>query len=313
MSTIDAPGDPAADATATLAIDAGQTGIKLRVVRPGAEPVERVLPGVLTDRPLLPQLADAARAVASGLRLDTVAVGASGLTSVEHDAGELRVLLGDHAPRRVVLAHDSVTSYLGTLGELPGVVVASGTGSIILAVGPSGVARVDGWGYLMGDAGSGFWVGRQALDAVMRAHDGRGPATSLTEVVRARWHELDDAYVQLQSDPARVSVIAWFARAVAARAETDAVAARICREAGEELALSAVTALRRAGTEVSPLVSAIGGVFGGRVVRESFEDAVRAVHPAARFEAPHGTGLDGAEALAVLPERHPLHALVSVA
>jgi N-acetylglucosamine kinase-like BadF-type ATPase len=35
----------------------------------------------------------------------------------------------------------------------------------------------------MGDAGSGYWLGRAALDAVMRAHDGRGPATALTEVV----------------------------------------------------------------------------------------------------------------------------------
>ncbi|QNO37347.1 hypothetical protein H4J02_13100 [Protaetiibacter sp. SSC-01] len=294
-----------------LAVDAGQTGIKLRLERPGAEPVERVLPGVRTDQPLLPQLADAARQVAGSVRIDVVALGVSGLTSVEHDAGELRSLLPWDA--RVLLAHDSITSYLGTLGELPGVVVASGTGSIILAVGPAGVARVDGWGYLMGDAGSGFWVGRQALDAVMRAHDGRGPATSLTEVVRARWHELEDAYVQLQSDPAKVSVVAWFAEAVAARASTDAVAARICREAGEELALSAVTALRRAGAEVSPLVSGIGGVLRGEHVRAAFEEAVLAVHPTARFEAPHGSGLDGAAALARLAPAHPLSALVSVA
>ncbi len=294
-----------------LAVDAGQTGIKLRLERPGAEPVERVLPGVRTDQPLLPQLADAARQVAGSVRIDVVALGVSGLTSVEHDAGELRSLLAWDA--RVLLAHDSVTSYLGTLGELPGVVIASGTGSIILAVGPAGVARVDGWGYLMGDAGSGFWVGRQALDAVMRAHDGRGPETALTSVVRSRWPELEDAYVQLQSDPAKVSVVAWFAEAVAAHAESDAVAARICREAGEELALSAVTALRRVGAEVSPLVSAIGGVFRGALVRATFEEAVRAVHPAARFEAPHGTGLDGAEALARLAPAHPLSALVSVA
>jgi N-acetylglucosamine kinase-like BadF-type ATPase len=163
----------------------------------------------------------------------------------------------------VLLAHDSVTSYLGTLGDQHGVVVASGTGSIILAVGPAGVARVDGWGYLMGDAGSGYWLGRAALDAVMRAHDGRGPATALHEVVSSRWPELADAYLELQSDPAKVSVIAWFAEAVAARAATDEVAARLCREAAEELALSVVTALRRAGEDAAPVVSAIGGVFRG--------------------------------------------------
>ena len=165
----------------------------------------------------------------------------------------------------------------------------------------------------MGDAGSGYWLGRAALDAVMRAHDGRGPETALTGVVRSRWPELEDAYVQLQSDPAKVSVIAWFAEAVAARAATDAVAARICREAAEELALSAVTALRRVGTDAAPVVSAIGGVFRGALVRETFEEAVRSVHPGVRFEAPHGTGLDGAAALVSLPAEHPLSALVSAA
>ncbi|RQP12978.1 MAG: hypothetical protein EAS51_01370 [Microbacteriaceae bacterium] len=294
-----------------LAIDAGQTGIKLRLERPGAEPVERVLPGVRTDQPLLPQLADAARTVAGEVPIDVVAAGASGLTSLEHDASALRDLLPWDS--RVLLAHDSVTSYLGTLGELPGVVVASGTGSIVFAVGPAGVARVDGWGYLMGDAGSGFWLGRQALDAVMRAHDGRGPATSLTAVVREHWPDLEDAYVLLQSDPARVSVVASFARAVAEHADTDPVAARICREAGEELALSAVTALRRVGVETSPFVSAIGGVLRGAHVRAAFEEAVLAVHPTARFEAPHGTGIDGAVALARLAPEHPLRKLVATA
>lgn len=300
-------------ASTVLALDAGQTGTKARFVRAGAEPVERVFPGVRTDQPILPQLAAVAREFANGARVDALTAGVSGLTSVEHDAGELRALLHDLAPGRVLLAHDSVTSYLGTLGDQPGVVVASGTGSIILAVGPGGVARVDGWGYLMGDAGSGFWLGREALDAVMRAHDGRGPATSLTPIVQSRWPELEDAYVQLQSDPAKVSVIAWFAEAVAAHAASDEVAARICREAGEELALSVVTALRRVGTDADPVVSAIGGVFRGEHVRAAFEDAVRAVHPGARFEAPHGTGLDGAAALATLPDGHPLQRLVATA
>lgn len=298
-----------------IAIDAGQTGIKVRVLVPGTEPAERLFDGVRTDRALLPQLADVVRAVAPAEPLAAVAVGTSGLTSAEADAGALRALLADLAPERVLLAHDSVTSYLGTLGEAQGVVVAAGTGVVTLAVGPRSVARVDGWGYLMGDAGSGFWAGRQALDAVMRAHDGRGPATALTPVVRERWPDLEDAYVQLQSDEARVSVVASFARAVADLADTDEVAARICAETASELALSAITALRRVELDgdTAPLVSAIGGVFRSPHVRGGFEHSVSAVFPDAVFEAPHGTGLDGAEALAALPETHPLRDLISVA
>lgn len=303
-----------------LALDAGQTGIKARLVRDGAEPFELVLDGVRTDRPILPQLADAARAVAAQAgagagEIGTVAIGTSGLTSAEADAAPLRALLADLAPGRILLAHDSVTSYLGTLGDAQGAVVASGTGVVTLAVGPAAVARVDGWGYLMGDAGSGFWIGRQVLEAVMRAHDGRGPATALTAVVLERWPVLEDAYVQLQSDEARVSAVASFARHVAELAATDDVAARICDEAASELALSVVTALRRVQLDAAtaPLVSAIGGVLRSARIRAAFEDEVSAVFPDAVFEAPHGTGIDGAVALAALPDAHPLRAHVSAA
>lgn len=296
-----------------LAIDAGQTGIKVRLVATGAEPVETVFAGVLTDRPILPQLAAVIRAAAPAAPVDAITAGVSGLTSAEYDAGALRALVADLAPARVLLTHDSVTSFLGTLGDAHGAVIASGTGVVTLAVGPEGVARVDGWGYLMGDAASGFWVGREALAAVMRAHDGRGPATALTEVVRERWPDLEDAYVQLQGDEARVSIVASFARAVADLADTDDVAASICAAAADELALSVVTALRRtgAGADGAPLVSAIGGVLRSRHIREGFEASVRAVFPGATFEAPHGTGLDGAVELAALAADHPLRELIA--
>jgi len=300
----------------SLALDAGQTGIKVRIVAAaaGADPVDRLFPGVRTDIPLLPQLAEVARQAAAGAPVAVLTAGVSGLTSAEDDPAELKALVHDLAPGRVLLAHDSVTSFLGTLGDQHGAVVASGTGVVTLAVGPAGSARVDGWGYLMGDAGSGFWIGREALDAVMRAHDGRGPATTLTAVVQRRWPDLEDAYVQLQSDPARVSVVAWFAETVAAHAATDEVADAICRAAAEELALSVTTALRRAGTaDADPVVSAIGGVFRAPAIREPFEELLRAVHPGVRFEAPHGTGLDGAAALAALADGHPLRELVSEA
>lgn len=300
---------------AVLAIDAGQTGIKVRLAVPGAEPVETLFDGVLTDRPVLPQLAAVIRAAAPAHPLDAITAGVSGLTSGEYDAAALRALIADLGPGRVLLTHDSVSSFLGTLGDAHGAVVASGTGVVTLAVGPQGVARVDGWGYLMGDAGSGFWVGREALAAVMRAHDGRGPATALTPIVQERWPDLEDAYVHLQSDEARVSVVASFARHVAELADTDEVAASICAAAAHELALSVITSLRRtgAGANGDPLVSAIGGVLRSPRIRAGFEESVRAVFPEVRFEAPHGTGLDGAQELAALAEDHPLRELISAA
>ena len=199
------------------------------------------------------------------------------------------------------MAHDSVTSYLGALGDERGVVVASGTGVVTLAVGEKSVARVDGWGNLLGDAGSGYWIGRAALEAVMRAHDGRGPATALTAVALAEFPDLEQAYITLQSDPGRVRRIAQYSRAVADLAATDEVAASICDDAARELVLSVATGLERVGEadQASPVVCAIGGVFRADAIASRFTAELRARWPEVDIREPIGSGLDGA---ALLPQ-----------
>ncbi|MDR4534365.1 BadF/BadG/BcrA/BcrD ATPase family protein [Glutamicibacter sp. PS] len=298
-----------------LAVDCGQTGIKLRLQSPGEPVRESRHPGVRTDRPLLPQLAAAVQD--SGLSAPTLTFGVSGLTSAEDDAAELLAVLGDAGIERVLLTHDSVTSYLGALGDRPGAVVAAGTGVVTLAVGPHRTARVDGWGYIMGDEGSGYWIGQQALRAVMRAYDGRGPATGLSEPVRERWPRLDEAYIALQSAPDRVSRVASLAREVARWAPTDTVARDICVRAATELAHSAATALRLV-TEEQPSqqslpVAAIGGVFSNELIAEEFALVLGELQPRAEVVPADGDGLAGALRLAQLGAEHPLMHLVSEA
>ncbi len=97
--------------------------------------------------------------------------GSSGLDRPNAAGGAGRA--ADTSIAEVALAHDSTTSYLGALGDEPGVMITSGTGVVTLAVGPDDVARVDGWGWIMGDSGSAYWIGRNALEAAMRGYDGR--------------------------------------------------------------------------------------------------------------------------------------------
>lgn len=291
-----------------LAVDGGQTGIKTRLIAADGESHDRLLPAVFTDRPLAPQLAAVVAEISrTAGPPHTVTFGVSGLTSADSEADALmqRPELAD--VRRIVVAHDSITSFLGVLGDRPGAVVAAGTGVVTLGVGPEHSTRVDGWGYIMGDAGSGYWIGRAMLDAVMRAHDGRGPATALTAVMQERWPDLEAAYVALQSSDDRVRTVASFAAPTAAHAASgDAVAIRICREAAAELAASVLAALRVTDAPADAAVGAIGGVFGSEIIRSAFESAVRAERPDARFVPPAGSGLDGAVALAGLGAGHPL-------
>lgn len=69
----------------------------------------------------------------------------------------------------------------GAFGEA-GVIIISGTGSVVFGIDTQGhQQRAGGWGPLMSDEGSGYHFGKEACTAVMRAFDGRGPATSLTD------------------------------------------------------------------------------------------------------------------------------------
>lgn len=294
---------------ATLAIDAGQTGIKLTLVGGNTE-FTAVHPGVQTHHPVLPQLAAAIRLAATEVAFDEVAIGTTGLTSSEHDASALHALVADLDIARVLLAHDSITSYLGALGDRDGVVVAAGTGSIILGSGPERLARVDGWGHLLGDGGSGYWIGREALKAVLEAFDGRGPETALTDVAVAEFPRLDDAYTEIQGSPDRVSRIAKYAAAVARLSTTDEMAARISRDAGRELARSAVAAARVVGLE-APAVALIGGVFRSEAVHAACVAALRETLPLCEIVSEAGDGIDGAATLPAVDPTSPLGARIS--
>lgn len=301
--------------TSALAVDSGQTTIKVRAL--GGSPFARTYPGVQTNRELLPQLAETVLAASAQARrrFPVVALGTSGLTRRDNDPELLLALCAEAGVEELRLAHDSTTSFLGALGLRHGVVVAAGTGVVTLGVGPRTMSRVDGWGNIMGDAGSGYWIGREGLDAVLRAYDGRGPQTRLTAIVQARYPQLDQAYIELQSDPDRVRVVASLAQAVDELAATDEVAAGICRRAGTELALSAVTAARRAelAEREQPSFCLVGSVFRSELIRESCQSAIRHSLPYANVVPAEGDALLGAERLLTVTPDHPLHAHIAIA
>ncbi|OWP21687.1 hypothetical protein CBF90_10690 [Microbacterium sp. AISO3] len=294
-----------------LAIDAGQSGIKVRAA--AASGGDLLFPGIRTGEPLLPQLASVvAETIAhTGAPADVVVAGISGLTDANADADAMLALTAAHGVRRVVLAHDSTTSFLGALGDRRGAVVAAGTGVVTLAVGAETTARVDGWGWIMGDAGSGYWIGREALDAVMRAYDGRGPTTELTAAVSDRWPDLSQAYMSLQADPDRVRIVASFAAVVARAAVAgDAVAQDISVRAAHELAQSVRAAIAQVRTDEETFpVCAIGGVFGSAPLLEAFTADLHTGDASVRLVAPVGVGIDGVVALADLDAAHPLAAV----
>lgn len=86
----------------------------------------------------------------------------------------------------IELANDGYTALLGAHGGGPGALVAAGTGSIGEALRDDGEhVSVGGWGYPVGDEGSGAWLGMRAMREAQLANDGRSPAGPLVHAVRA--------------------------------------------------------------------------------------------------------------------------------
>ncbi len=93
--------------------------------------------------------------------------------------------LGFDGPARV--ENDALVALVAGAPERTGIVVISGTGSVAYGVDPGGrSARSGGWGYLLGDEGSAYWIGHAAVRKAIRAADGRGRATILGDKLAER-------------------------------------------------------------------------------------------------------------------------------
>ena len=218
--------------------------------------VEKVLHGVI----------DAALGQgAAAKRPSVICVGMAGVDR-PRDAETVHAILGRIGHRaRALVVNDALVALEAGVAAAPGVVIVAGTGSI--AYGRDGrgrAARAGGWGYVLGDEGSGYWIGRQALRAVVRASDGRGEETSLTGRILAHYRAArpSDLVREIYQGGWHPHAIATLACEVdAAAAEGDAVSQRILAIGALELADAATSVASRLSLTDCPVVLA------GRILR----------------------------------------------
>ena len=186
----------------------------------------------------------------------------------------------------VAVTSDAVIAHAGALNGEPGIVLIVGTGVVALAIGANGALRTsDGWGPWLGDEGGGAWIGAAGLRAALRAHDGRGPSSTLLDAARARFGAPQTWPAQLTG----AAAVASFAPDVLA-ADGDAVARAIVSAAAEALAATA----RAAGGGPVAMVGGLAGVLPGvEALRERLD-----LIPAA------GDALDGALRLGAIHQPH---------
>jgi N-acetylglucosamine kinase len=167
---------------------------------------------------------------------------------------------------RVLIVNDALIALEAGAPGQPGVVIVSGTGSIAYGRNNAGeAARSGGWGYVLGDEGSGYWIGRAALRAVLRAADHRGTRTLLTGMLLKHFQvthpqSLLHAVYHTQISPAAIGALASCVQAAAR--QDDPAATAILRSAADELEASALSVARRLGLVEEPFAFVLsGGIF----------------------------------------------------
>ena len=233
---------------------------------------------------------------------DVLVVGAAGVGR-DPERAELReTLRGERLAERVIVTGDLDIALEAAFGSGPGIVLISGTGSVAVGRARDGTLhRRGGYGWQMGDEGSGYAIGRAALLAVGQARDGRGTATLLSDLVLARGPATGmDELVRWSTtaEPTEVAALAPLVFEAAQR--KDAIAGQIIAQAAGSLAELVASLLGIFGKTGSiPVALAGGNLAADRALRIPVLDALKKTSRLSPQDKP----LDPAEGALALARR----------
>jgi glucosamine kinase len=188
-----------------------------------------------------------------------------------------------------IVVNDVVAAWATATGAGPGVAVIAGTGSNVFGVGGVGADarawRAGGWGHLLGDEGSGYWLGVQSIRAALRDRERSGPETALSEAAPAFFEQpsVEAVAALVYSRPLTKRDIAAFAVETARLAESgDEVARRLYECGARELGGQIAAVVRETGLRGDFPLGLIGSGFkAGAVFVEPLTRAIRECAPQA--------------------------------
>jgi N-acetylglucosamine kinase-like BadF-type ATPase len=185
----------------------------------------------------------------AGIRPDQLGTAVLAVAGVDTDAFA-RHVRSSRTDAWIVI-NDVVSAWATATGGGPGVAAISGTGSNVFGVGPGGRAwRAGGWGHVLGDEGSGYWLGVQSIKAALRDRDASGPETALSDAAMAFFGvpSLEALAMRVYSKPMNKGEIAAFATQTAALAERgDGVARELYERGALELCGQIAAVIRETG------------------------------------------------------------------
>ena len=189
----------------------------------------------------------------SPAQISAVCIGAAGADRPEIVAkirAILVELISETAPEtalpKIEVVGDMTIALEAACGAGPGVIAIAGTGSIAYGRDATGhTARAGGWGFAVSDEGSGHWIGRRAISAILSAHD-QGLETTLSAMVLHAWklNSLDELVQQANSIPPP-DFPRLFPIVLRAADEDDSVARSLLTDAGAKLGSLAAIVVHR--------------------------------------------------------------------
>lgn len=215
-------------------------------------------------------------------RLDGAVLAIAG-TDTEAVAAHVRAA----RPQEWVVVNDVVGAWAAATGGLPGVGAISGTGSNVFGVGPEGRSwRAGGWGHILGDQGSGYWLATHSLRAALADRDGSGPRTALSDAAAEFFgvRSVEALATLVYSKPLSKGEIAAFAIETARAAHAgDEVACALYEQAAGELGAQIVAVIEQANLQGEFPVGLIGSAFkAGAVFVDPLTALLRGAAPQVR-------------------------------
>ncbi|MGZ3507109.1 MAG: BadF/BadG/BcrA/BcrD ATPase family protein [Vulcanimicrobiaceae bacterium] len=208
-------------------------------------------------------IAQAVLAVLDGASPSAIVVGAAGAARDQVARGIEQALQARFRHARVCVRNDASIALRAVVPEGDGIVLIAGTGSIAYAERGAESFRSGGFGYLLGDEGSGFAIGQAAIKILLRSYDGRVPRDAFIESIERELRIAGalEALQQIYADPHPVARIASLAPLVLDAANSgDRAATKILQTAALELAelVRAVVRSAALGGSSAPIVFAGG-------------------------------------------------------
>lgn len=238
-----------------------------------------------------------------GKNLDYAGFGIGGLDT-DTDFEIISDFLGDikflEDLKHKFIVNDVIISYYSIIGREPGIVAVAGTGSIAFGRNPDGdETRAGGWGWPIGDEGSGAYLAELGLRKATRAYDGRGKETELVEVAK-KFFNLDnfEKLIPLLDELDYPTGISPFAKSVVEVAKQgDEVALEVVERACDELAIMVQAVKSKLRFEDSVKVGCVGGLTSSRFFFDRFKKSVKTKIPKAETKEPIRNPVVGAVAL----------------